>query len=356
LGEFEIIANIRKAAESLQSSGMVSLGIGDDCCLLVQNPEEEIAASTDTVVEGTHFRFSYFSHYQAGAKAMAAALSDLAAMAASPAAALATVVMPYGKGAAEVEELALGLIETGAKFGCPLSGGDLTSGNGPMVITVTVLGTVTKGGAVLRSGAEAGDEIWVTGRPGDAAAVLTFLEAGAEATQAKLPEPSQELRNKCLQPSPRLKEALLLAGIGPPSSMIDISDGLAADLGHLLESSSVGARLFSESFPVSDYSRSMAESRGKSSEHFFLYGGEDYELCLTAPPGLLSGALDPLKETSGCLLSRIGVITGESGKLVLERPGGGLEEIEKKGYDHFAESSSERMTPPQTAGKASEQE
>jgi len=334
LGEFEIIANIRKAAESVRASAVVRLGIGDDCCLLAPRPDEEFAASTDTIVEGVHFRFSYFNHFQVGAKAMAAALSDLAAMAASPAAALASVTMPADKVAAGAEKLALGLIETGRRYGCPLVGGDLTAG-GVVAVTATVFGTVAKGKSVLRSGAAPGDEIWVTGSPGDAAAVLACLEADPAAEKNILPEPGRELKEKFLLPTPRLKEALILAGSGPPGAMIDISDGVAADLGHLLESSLVGARLFSESLAVSDFAASVAGAKGLASEHFFLYGGEDYELCLTAPPGTLEGCPERLAEECGTSMRRIGIITAEAGQLVLERPDGRLETITKKGFDHF---------------------
>ncbi len=335
MSEFEIIANIRKVAESVPASELVRLGIGDDCCLLAPRPGEEIAASTDTVVEGVHFRFSYFNHYQVGAKAMAVAVSDLAAMAASPAAALASVAMPYDKSSPEVEKLAQGLIETGRRFDCPLIGGDLTASSESVVVTVTVFGTVEKGKAILRSGACVDDEIWITGTPGDAAAVLACLEAEFGEKHDSLPIPEKKLKEKFLLPTPRLKEAAVLAESGPPSAMIDISDGLAADLGHLLESSGVGAHLFSESFPVSDFARSVAEALGKPSEHFFLHGGEDYELCLTAPPGALSGSLKRLEEKCGTVLWRIGIITGDSGQLVLKRPDGRLETVPKKGFDHF---------------------
>ncbi|MBN2289918.1 MAG: thiamine-phosphate kinase [Candidatus Glassbacteria bacterium] len=338
MGEFEIIANIRRFAETVPVSGVVRLGGGDDCCLLAPRPGEELAASTDTVVEGVHFRLDYFSLYQVGAKAMAAALSDLAAVAASPAAALAAVAMPRHKGAQEAEELALGLIETGRKYGCPLVGGDLTSGDGPLVVNVTVFGTLPAGRAVLRSGAAAGDEVWVTGRPGDAAAVLACLEAELGAAKVRLPEPAPHLRKKFLLPTPRLKEALILAGEGPPSAMIDISDGLAADLGHLLDSSQAGARLLSQSFPKSGFAASVAEALGLGAEHFFLHGGEDYELCLTAAPGALDSAVERLKKNRCATLHRIGYITAETGKMVLERPDGSLEQVRKKGYDHFDKS------------------
>ena len=335
MGEFEIIANIRKIAESVPKSGVVRLGVGDDCCLLAPGPGEEIAASTDAVVEGVHFRFDYFSHYQVGAKAMAVAVSDLAAMAASPAAALASVAIPRDKGASEAEELARGLIETGRRFDCPLVGGDLSAGGSAVVVTVTVFGTVEKGKAILRSGAMAGDEIWITGAPGDSAAVLACLEAGLEGKNGSLPQPDRKLKEKLLLPEPRLKESLLLAESGPPSAMIDISDGLAADLGHLLESSGTGAHLYSESFPVSDFARSVAEAEGRPHEYFFLHGGEDYELCLTAPPGALGGGRERLEKECGTALRRIGIITGDSGKLVIERPDGRLETVLKKGFDHF---------------------
>ncbi|MEA2062061.1 MAG: thiamine-phosphate kinase [Gemmatimonadota bacterium] len=337
MGEFEIIEGIRARAEKVRHSESISLGIGDDCCLIAPAGDEQIAVSTDAFVEGVHFRFEYFDHFEAGARAMACALSDLAAMAAKPVGAVVSVAMPGNKSAAaDGAELARGLIETGERWGCPLIGGDLCLSPGPVVITVTVLGAVPNGRAVLRSGARPGDEIWVTGSPGDAAAVLACLEASLGNGQGDLPVPDRGLINSFKIPSPRLEQALLLAGSGGLSAMIDISDGLAADLGHILDASGVGAHLESNKFPISGFFGSVAASGGLSPEHYFLYGGEDYELCLTAPPGALEGKGRLLEKKHGTPLARIGTITGTRGELVIEQQDGRVDKINRKGFDHFA--------------------
>jgi thiamine-monophosphate kinase len=332
LGEFEKIADIYRLARQIPSSRAVRLGIGDDCCLLTVPEGEELALSTDTVVEEIHFRLSYFDHYQVGAKAMLAALSDLAAMAASPVGALATVSIKEEK---NIDELARGLIDAGAKYGCPLIGGDLTSSTGPLVVTVTVAGLVKSGSAVLRSTARPGDRIWVTGAPGDAAAVLACLEEEMKSEKRGLTLPDESLKKKFYEPVPRLAEARALIVSGPPTAMIDISDGLAADLGHILESSGAGARLFAESFPLSSFSSQVAIALGFRAEHFFLHGGEDYELLFTVPPGVIEKEVSRLEKETSTTFTLIGEINEDSGKITIMRPDGSIEPITGSGFDHF---------------------
>ena len=323
-------------AEKIGSFKPVSLGIGDDCCLLEAAGDEEFALSTDAFVEGVHFRLDYFDYYQVGVKAAAAALSDLAAMAAEPAGALAAVSIPSERAETALEDLAGGLIETCARYDCPLIGGDLTASPGPLVVTVTVAGRVKKGKAVLRSTAHPGDEIWVSGNPGDAGAVLAVLEQRRKSKSAALPEVESTMLNRLLSPVPRLAEARLLRQIGPPSAMIDISDGLAADLNHVLEASGLGALLFARKFPLSEFSQSVAAVQGLPKDFYFLYGGEDYELLFSMPPGVLSRDAEDVREITGTALHRIGRLTDKKGELIVQREDGSFKPLRKTGFDHFS--------------------
>jgi thiamine-monophosphate kinase len=336
LGEFETIAWIKRLAEKVPSSAWVRVGIGDDCCVIAPDAGWELVLSTDAVVEGVHFRLDYFDCFQVGAKAMGSALSDLAAVAAEPVGALVTVSVDDKRPGAALESLARGLIDTGARYGCPLIGGDLTASPGPLIVNVTVIGRARCGCPVLRSGARPGDEIWVTGSPGDAAAVLACLEAGLRGEDGALPVPDRPTRDRLLCPTPRIREARLIYEAGPPGAMIDISDGLAADLGHILEASGVGALLDRGCLPASGFSRSVAQAIGLPPEHFLLHGGEDYELCFTVPPGLPAERIAGLEKTAEAALTRIGEITSERGVLALREPDGRVVPLSKSGYDHFS--------------------
>jgi len=335
VGEFEHIAKIRRLAEKTTLPGeSVRLGIGDDCCLVAAGSDQEFALSTDTIVEGVHFRLDYFSYYQVGVKAAAAAISDLAAMAAEPVGSLAAVSISESAAESALEDLASGLIDTCEKYGCPLLGGDLTRSPSPLVATVTVIGKLPAGTAIRRSTARPGDEIWVTGSPGDAAAVLAVLE-NARGGCGPRPQVTEEQAARLHEPVPRLAEARLLRNYGLATAMIDISDGVAADLNHILESSGCGALLFGDRLPVSEFSRSVAGNLALRPEHFLLYGGEDFELLFTSGQQAVQKHLAGLRKKSHTSFTLIGRITDKIGELAIIRENGRLEQVEKTGFDHF---------------------
>ena len=336
-GEFEIIERIRRLAENPGLGNNIRLGIGDDCCVLNNESGQETVLSIDTVVEDVHFRRGYYSFFEIGGRAMATALSDLAAMAARPLAALAAVSMPKELSRDHIDELARGLIDTAARYGCPLIGGDMTSSPSGITITVTVVGSCPTDKAVSRSGACLGDEIWITGYPGTAAAVIGHCEKYLKSDgKTGYPEPSNELKGNVLVPRPRIDEAQIIAETGCLTSMIDISDGLAADLGHILEQSQCGAEIFIDRLPMNDYCTSVAEYLNKSAIDMVLYGGEDYELCFTTSPGTITGQLrDRIESSSGTNLHMIGRITEKSGSLELIDVDGKSSKLDTRGFDHF---------------------
>ena len=336
MGEFEAIERIRRLAARQKTGGRIVLGIGDDCCLVEGAGGEQLAISTDSSVEDVHFRIDYFTIRQAGYRAAVSSISDLAAMAAEPVCMVAAASVSARLGESAVDELAAGLVEAAERYGCPLTGGDLTASPGPLMITVTVIGRCASGTAVTRAGAGPGDEVWVTGTPGDAAAVLSTIERVLSGNPDPSPELTRRCRDRLIAPEARVREALELTRICRPTAMIDISDGVAADLGHILEASGCGAELEEKSLPVSEYSRSVASSRGLAPEHFFLHGGEDYELLFTMPAGSLDRLLAGLSSRTGTVFTRIGRITDRAGALVLVAADGEKMNIEKKGFDHFS--------------------
>lgn len=238
--------------------------IGDDAAVL----DGGLLFATDALVEGVHFDLAWCSGADVGWKALAVNLSDLAAMGGTPRAVVVALVVPRGRPSL-ADEVATGLREAAASFGCPIVGGDTSSG-GALVVTVSVLGFAPDSGAVLRSGARSGDAIFVTGELGAAASALRSLqETDVDGAAAGVgPSVLKRLR----RPTPRLKEGRAAALAGA-TAMIDISDGLSGDLAHVCKESGVGARVKASAIPKAPMA-TLAEVLG---------GGDDYELCFTAP-------------------------------------------------------------------------
>lgn len=308
--EFELIRRFftRPAPSAL-------LGVGDDAALILPKPGMTLAVTSDTLVEGTHF-LPAVAPEDLGWKTLAVNVSDLAAMGAQPRWALLALSLPA---ADEVwlSAFAQGFFACAESFGVELIGGDTT--RGPLTLTVTLLGEVPPGLMLTRSGARPGDEIWVSGTPGLAA-------RGLAQRQGRIALPETE-RSACLaaldRPQPRLALGLSLRGLA--SAAIDVSDGLLADLAHLLEASGVAARLSLAVSPVPTFE-----------EACFLAGGDDYELLFTAPPHRHDEILR-LSERLGLPLSRLGVcLSGAPGALELTTLSGEPVAFARRGFDHFA--------------------
>lgn len=299
-------------------------GIGDDCAVLRTDPDHETVMSTDTLVSGVHFPENSDPHLIAQ-RALRVNLSDIAAMGGQPSAFLLALTLP------ELDEAWLagfshGLREVSDAYSCPLVGGDTT--RGPLSITISILGTVPRGRALLRSGAQAGDAIYVTGYLGDGAAGLGLLGAlvqidGIEARSVDY------LKKRYWQPDPRVSEGLILRDYA--SAAIDISDGLLADLGHIKEASQVGAELNLASIPLSV---PLIDTRTKTEAMTLaLTGGDDYELCFTVPTDKV--AMLELKIREGLLSAhRIGEISAKEG-LICRDASGIVVDFSDAGYQHF---------------------
>jgi thiamine-monophosphate kinase len=299
------------------------LGVGDDAALLRVAEGMELAVSTDMLVSGTHF-LPDTDPFRLGHKALAVNLSDLAAMGALPRWATLALSMPQADDS-WLQRFSAGFFAVADAYGVELVGGDTT--RGPLNLCVTVMGEVPQGKALRRTGAQAGDDIWVSGTLGDAALGLAFLQG-----RIALPEGA---RATCLaalhQPQPRVALGLALRPIA--NSAIDISDGLLADLGHILECSNAAAEVRYDRLPVSSL---FASGDGMSglAQSCVLAGGDDYELCFTAPVARRD-ELEDLANRLRLPLTRIGKIVSGRGCKV-RAADGSVMAIKETGYDHFA--------------------
>ncbi len=293
MGEFDLIERFFWRADG-QGPRRAALGNGDDCALLVPAPGMQLAISTDTLVEGRHF-LSTVHPARLGHKALAVNLSDLAACGAAPMAFTLALTLP------RVEEAWLaafssGLLALADAHGCELVGGDTTAG--PLAITITAMGEVPAGQALLRSGAKAGDDIWVSGWPGEAWLALQVFRG--QAPDGVSAEVFAHVRDRMECPTPRVALGQALRGVA--SSAIDISDGLLGDLQHILRRSGVAAVLQAQALPCSPR---VAQVPRAAQLDAILAGGDDYELLFTAPAAQREH-LAHLSATLGLPLTRIG--------------------------------------------------
>jgi thiamine-monophosphate kinase len=301
MNEFAYIDWIRRQTPQ---DRRILIGPGDDAAAVHGLSGQPLLITTDMLLEGSCFRLAEAGPRRVGRKAMAVNLSDIAAMAGKPVAAVVSVGLPRQGGLAIAEELYRGLREMADAFDTALAGGDTNSWSGPLVIAVTVLGEATAGGPVPRTGARPGDWLMVTGPLGGS------------------------LRGKHLDFTPRVREALDLHAAVPLHAMIDISDGLAADVNHIRTESGCGAVLYAERIPITPEARTMND--GRSPLEHALGDGEDFELAFAVAPGD-GRALLERQPVAGITLAHIGefVATG----LWLEEAGT-RRPLEPKGYVH----------------------
>lgn len=323
MGEFDLIARYftRQPQRAL-------LGVGDDCALLQPRPGTQLAISCDMLVEGRHF-FADVNPESLGHKALAVNLSDLAACGARPLAFTLALALP-AVDESWLSGFSRGLFALADAHGCELIGGDTTQG--PLNICITVFGE-TQGQALLRSGAQVGDDLYVSGQLGDAHLAL-------QALLGKLTPPADLLaqaRHRLERPEPRVALGLALRGVA--SAAMDVSDGLVGDIGHLLKASGVGATLQAAALaPLLGASAHPAWPglKQQALDHV-LAGGDDYELAFTAPASARD-ALHRIGEQTGLRLSRIGCIEAEPGLRLRDAQGQALD-VAARSFDHFRPAS-----------------
>lgn len=317
--EFDLIARYftKPAANAV-------LGVGDDCALVDVTNGMDLAVSTDTMVSGTHF-FPDVDPENLGHKALAVNLSDIAAMGAMPSWAMLALTIP-SVDHAWLTAFAKGFFDLAAEYNVSLIGGDTT--RGPLTLTVTILGQVPTGAALRRSGAKAGNDVWVSGNIGDAALAVAHRHGTVVLSEADYREAVMRL----YEPTPRVPLGQALRGMA--TSAIDISDGLLADLGHICRLSGVGATVDLGSIPVSEIgARHFNDDKALAA---IVAGGDDYELCFTAPANARESIAE-LTDVLGVPLTRIGQVKRGKGVSLLG-PDGKPIKIDGRGFDHFSGS------------------
>jgi thiamine-monophosphate kinase len=308
-GEFGLIDWMRQR-EGISRSRWTKLGIGDDCAILQPDRGSDLLVTTDMLMDGRHFRLQQDGPRAVGYKAMGVNLSDIAAMAGVPRAAVVAVALPRAHATELAQGLYAGMHELAGQFEVDLVGGDTNAWDGPLVISVTLFGEATERGAVRRAGAMPGDVILVTGTLGGS------LFAGRH-----------------LRPEPRVALALAMHQVVPIHAMIDISDGLSSDLGHILaESGGLGAVLDESAIPIHSDAYDMSRKDGMCALDHALNDGEDFELCLVIAARDAARLLaDP---PAPAVLYRVGVVTERPG-LRLRGADGHERPLVSMGFDHF---------------------
>ncbi len=297
------------------------LGVGDDAALVRLENGMELAVSTDMLVSGTHF-LPDADPFLLGHKTLAVNLSDMAAMGAQPRWATLAVSLPQAD-EAWLEQFSAGFFALAQKYGVELIGGDTT--RGPLNLCVTIMGVVPKDMALRRAGAQVGDDVWVSGTLGDAALALAHQQGRVQLSGEAYSFCTDSLH----RPDPRIALGQMLRGVA--HCAIDVSDGLLADLGHMLKSAGVGAEIRFDALPVSEILRPrLGQPVGK---HCVLAGGDDYELCFAVPVVHRSG-VEEISRLSGLPLTLVGtIVTGNACKVVAAD--GSEIIIGEEGYDHF---------------------
>ena len=307
-GEWKLIEWIRSRTRLDPTA--FPIGPGDDMALVGLGGESQCLLTIDALLEGTHFDLSKATPRQVGYKAMAVSLSDAAAMAAKPVCALAWAGLPENRDMAFAKDLSAGMADAAERFACPIVGGDITSWNQPLVTVGTAL--VARPAGIIpirRSGAKAGDLLFVTGELGGSAL------------------------GRHLAFTPRVTEARQLAALVTIHAMIDLSDGLSTDLGHIARESGVAAEIMADAIPVSEDAKRLAKEDGRTPLDHALNDGEDFELLLAVEP---VDAQDLLKQNplKSARLTNIGRVV-EGGGVSLVAPNGSRAALEPGGYEHF---------------------
>ncbi len=308
IGEFGLIARIERLARG-RDNAQVVLGMGDDAALLRPRSGEDLVATTDACIEGVHFRWRTQAPATVGRRALAINLSDLAAMGARPIACLLALAAPGSLSLARVDGILRGLLTEGRRHVCPLVGGNVSRAE-QVSLTITALGAVKRGHALQRGAARPGDRLFVTGTLGGAALALARSE--------------REGRRLRVVPVPRLGAGRALARMGARGACIDVSDGLVADLGHLLEESGLGADVDAARLPLPRGFAAACSRLDLDPATVVASGGEDYELLFTLRPTSISATT---------LERRLGVRVSEIGRIAKQRGIRGLSTA--RGWRHF---------------------
>lgn len=319
LSEFDLIKQFFKR----ERPGRADLGIGDDCALLTPSPGRQLAISSDMLVEDRHF-FAGADPFMLGHKSLAVNLSDLAAMGARPVAFTLALALPAAD-PVWLDGFSRGLFALADAHGCELVGGDTTKG--PLNICITVFGELAPGHALRRDAARVGDDIWISGTLGDARLALAGYWKELDLPADDHAQAAQRMH----MPTPRVALGLALAARPLAHAALDISDGLVGDLGHILAASKGGATLDVDALPAGPV---LARQSTELRRRFTAAGGDDYELCFTAPAAHREAVLEAGR-ASGTAVTRVGRIDAEPGLRCVNAQGMPLD-LQLSGWDHFS--------------------
>ncbi len=322
-GEHALIAIIRQRVPP--APDWLHLGIGDDAAVIEPARNTLDVVTTDALVEGVHFERRFMSPADIGYRALAVNVSDLAAMGASPRAALLSLALPPALPLADFEQLVDGLLAGAATFGIALAGGNITRSTGPLVVDLTAIGAVRRRRVLTRRGARPGDDVWVSGTIGAAAAGLLALQQGAP------PAEPDACVQAFLRPEPRVRLGLALGRNRAATACVDLSDGLADALHQIAAASDVGLRIDAAALPIPPEARTRFGG-GSDAIDAALRGGEDYELLFTVSPRRRGRFATARRLARGLPLTRIGRVVPGHGVVLVED---GRERPLPAGFVHF---------------------
>jgi thiamine-monophosphate kinase len=325
LGEFGLIDRINSMVGL--PGGRVIKGIGDDCAVIESSGDKATLLTTDMLVEGIHFRREFISPEKLGRKALAVNISDIAAMGGKPLCALLALAVPRQTEVEYINQIVSGIISMAGETGVEFAGGDLSQSPEQIIINLFLTGEVSRDKVVYRSGAGPKQTIFVTGHLGSSAAGLDILNRGIKM------EKYAQLVDAHISPRPHLLEGETISSSSSATSLIDISDGLLADLEHICRESNVGAVIRQAELPISDSCRQYCADFKLNPLDFALHGGEDYVLLGTVPEHSFYKLKDLMK-SKGCSINYIGKTTEEPG-IRLQDESGVIRAAGSGGYDHF---------------------
>ena len=325
IGEFGFIDRI-KAGCLIREKNVIK-AIGDDCCVFRSTGDLVTLLTTDMLVENIHFIRNAMPPFSLGRKALAVNISDIAAMGGTPREAVISIAIPNSVDVEYLDALYDGMKSMAREFDVNLLGGDTTSSPEHLVINIALVGEEAEDEILYRSGAKPGDVIFLTGYVGSSAAGLDILLNNREI------DCWTELMEAHYDPIPHVKAGRIIAGLKIANSMIDVSDGVASDLGHICFESNVGAVIKEEKIPVTRKFKEYCQKFNLDFEHLTLHAGEDYVLLGTVPREY-SDKLEKALKAESCGYFPIGRIIEGAG-IQIKRGDGSLKEINAKGYDHF---------------------
>nr|WP_236588321.1 thiamine-phosphate kinase [Tumebacillus amylolyticus] len=310
----------------------VVVGIGDDAAVTAYAQGHHVVTTTDMLVEGVHFRSDTIDDRSLGYKSLAVSISDIAAMGALPKHAVISLAIPVEMDVERLEDLYTGVADICEEFQTTVVGGDIVKTSGPFVISVTLLGQVEAGRALLRSGAKPGDLLFVTGTVGGSAAGLQYIQQ--QHSEGVVPtEVADPLLQAHQRPRPQVEAGRLLLESGVCTSLNDVSDGLASECNEIAKMSGVTLVLLAEQIPLHASVRRYAEISGQQAIDWALFGGEDYQLVGTMQPDSAE-QMQALFEKNGLTCTVIGRVTDGAVGVTLQR-GGQTYELKPRGYNHF---------------------